>query len=212
MSSSITTNAACASEPHYDAIVDAIAEQGFWTGREAFPKDLAFALHSEAAADKKYTPAGIGRAGAHRLDSTTRGDGIRWIEAPGSTAEADFLSWMEGLRQCVNRALYLGLFDYEAHFARYQPGAFYKRHLDAFTGQTNRRLSTVLYLNPDWSDDDGGELLLYRDPQATQPILSVSPHIGTLVVFLSTDFPHEVLAAQRARHSIAGWFRVNGGP
>jgi len=37
----------------------------------------------------------------------------------------------------------------------------------------------------------------------------VLPQLGTLVVFLSEEFPHEVLAAQRDRYSIAGWFRVN---
>jgi SM-20-related protein len=35
------------------------------------------------------------------------------------------------------------------------------------------------------------------------------PTYGTLVVFLSDEFPHEVLKAHRDRYSIAGWFRVN---
>jgi len=30
-----------------------------------------------------------------------------------------------------------------------------------------------------------------------------------LVVFLSEEFPHEVLKAKRSRFSVAGWFRVN---
>ena len=38
---------------------------------------------------------------------------------------------------------------------------------------------------------------------------SVIPLMGTLVVFLSEKVPHEVSAAKRLRHSIAGWFRVN---
>jgi SM-20-related protein len=33
--------------------------------------------------------------------------------------------------------------------------------------------------------------------------------MGTLVVFLSDRFPHEVRQASRLRYSIAGWFRVN---
>ncbi|WP_335340025.1 2OG-Fe(II) oxygenase [Sedimenticola selenatireducens] len=33
---------------------------------------------------------------------------------------------------------------------------------------------------------------------------------GELAVFLSEEFPHEVLAADRDRYSVAGWFRVNG--
>lgn len=30
------------------------------------------------------------------------------------------------------------------------------------------------------------------------------------MLFLSEEFPHEVLPASRERYSIAGWFRVNG--
>lgn len=102
----------------------------------------------------------------------------------------------------------MGLFDYEAHFAHYQPGAFYRRHLDAFRGRTNRVLTTLLYLNPDWQPGDGGELLLY--PEQGEGVLErVSPRAGTLVIFLSARFPHEVLPAQADRYSIAGWFRVN---
>jgi SM-20-related protein len=41
-------------------------------------------------------------------------------------------------------------------------------------------------------------------------LLSVQPLHGTVVVFLSEEFPHEVLPASRDRYSIAGWFRVNG--
>ncbi|WP_255856521.1 2OG-Fe(II) oxygenase [Marinobacterium rhizophilum] len=37
----------------------------------------------------------------------------------------------------------------------------------------------------------------------------VEPCYGTLVVFLSDRFPHEVLPARRQRLSLAGWYRVN---
>src|SRR5690606_40843214 len=52
------------------------------------------------------------------------------------------------LRLYVNRHLFLGLYEYECMFAHYPAGAFYKKHLDAFKSGINRRLSTVLYLNP----------------------------------------------------------------
>jgi SM-20-related protein len=103
----------------------------------------------------------------------------------------------------------MGLFDYECHFSRYPQGAFYRRHLDAFQGRTNRILSTVCYLNPDWQPGSGGELLIYADEQSQDPIEWVEPCFGTLVVFLSDRFPHEVLPTQRERLSLAGWYRVN---
>jgi len=39
--------------------------------------------------------------------------------------------------------------------------------------------------------------------------IKVVPLFGTIVVFLSEEFPHEVLPARRDRFSVAGWFRVN---
>ena len=66
----------------------------------------------------------------------------------------------------------------------------------------------VAYLNPDWSEEDGGELVLYPE-KGEQGELRVTPAHGTFVLFLSEDFEHEVLPARRDRLSIAGWFRRN---
>jgi len=35
----------------------------------------------------------------------------------------------------------------------------------------------------------------------------VLPQAGTLACFLSGEIPHEVLAAQRPRMSLTGWFK-----
>ena len=64
---------------------------------------------------------------------------------------------MEELRVSLNEKLYLGLFDYECHYAIYGAGAHYEKHLDALAGQKNRLLSTVVYLNSQWAAADGGE-------------------------------------------------------
>ncbi|GAA75971.1 SM-20-related protein [Pseudoalteromonas sp. BSi20480] len=39
--------------------------------------------------------------------------------------------------------------------------------------------------------------------------VSISPEAGTLVLFESERFVHEVLPAVDNRYSIAGWFRKN---
>ena len=64
-----------------------------------------------------------------------------------------------------------------------------------------------LYLNPRWQAADGGGLLI-EVGKGGRETLAVAPDCGTLVVFLSEDFAHEVLAAKRDRYSIAGWFRA----
>jgi SM-20-related protein len=69
-------------------------------------------------------------------------------------------------------------------------------------------LSVVTYLNPAWVNSDQGELVIYADDHDRKG-LKVVPLYGTIVVFLSEEFPHEVLQANRDRYSVAGWFRVN---
>lgn len=39
--------------------------------------------------------------------------------------------------------------------------------------------------------------------------IKIVPLHETFVVFLSQEFPHEVLPANRDRYSIAGWFQAN---
>jgi len=42
---------------------------------------------------------------------------------------------IETLRMGLNRALYLGLFDYESHYAIYGAGAGYTKHSDVPVGK-----------------------------------------------------------------------------
>lgn len=189
-----------------------IAEQGYAMCPDFLAASdvqaLLQAVQTDQSEDRLQT-AGIGRGNDYQTNRYVRQDQIRWLAAR-SAAESRFLARMEILRMAVNRELFAGLFDYEAHFAVYPPGAFYKKHVDAFQGNTNRRLSTVLYLNFDWQPSDGGELRCF-DPTDNQRILfDLAPRAGTLVVFESDRYWHEVLPAQRQRFSIAGWFRVNG--
>jgi SM-20-related protein len=98
----------------------------------------------------------------------------------------------------------LGLTHHEAHFARYQQGDFYQKHVDAFVGRSSRVLTTVCYLNDVAS---GGALQIYTETDA--PLCQVQPKAGTMVLFESARFPHEVLPADTVRYSIAGWFRID---
>lgn len=151
-------------------------------------------------------PAATGRGEGRRMNDAVRSDSIRWLQSDDAVDKL-WLDFAEQLRQGLNERLFLGLFDCEAHYARYAPGAFYARHRDAFVGQRNRLVSSVLYLNDAWQDDDGGELLLF-DEAGEEVIETVLPQGNRLVVFLSERVPHEVRAASRPRYSVAGWFRV----
>ena len=153
----------------------------------------------------RFQAAQIGRGLAKRQIQAIRGDVISWLEDADSTDQA-YLAWMEVLRSGLNEALFLGLFDFECHYAIYGAGAGYAKHSDVLNGKRNRILSTVYYLNEDWHASDGGELVIF-DPTGETAIATVNPTFGTMIIFLSESFPHEVLMAHAKRRSIAGWFR-----
>lgn len=164
--------------------------------------------HLQSMSAEQFVRAGTGRRSDYGLNDFVRTDSICWITGQ-SAAGRQWLEWSEKLRRFLNQRLLLGLFSFESYFSHYGPGDFYRKHCDAFKGETNRVLSLVLYLNPGWTLHDGGELVLYSAKNLDQPLVKVTPGYGTLVTFLSEGLPHEVLPAKRDRYSIAGWFRVN---
>lgn len=204
-----TNSSTCFSDEQLDTIADHLAEHGYIILPQALDGPLLQALGQQAQAltTDHWQRAGIGRAEQFQLDESVRSDSICWIDGKAQ-CEIDFLQQMDSLRHGLNQRLFMGLFDYESHFAVYSSGQFYQKHIDALKGRSNRVLSTVLYLNQDWQQQDGGELLIYDKP-GENIVERVTPQRGTLVIFLSEDFPHEVLPAQRTRFSIAGWFRIN---
>jgi SM-20-related protein len=196
-------------DPSIDHIALALETTGRIVLDGCLPLALSAGLRERAIAveaEGKFKRAGIGRGQAHSLNAAVRSDAIRWLSRD-DPAEAAYLNWMEQLRLGLNRRLYLGLFDYEAHFAVYEAGAYYRKHLDTFQGAGNRVLTTVYYLNPQWLHQDGGELLIYDMDDRLQE--TVVPEMGKLALFLSAHYPHEVAATRRKRYSIAGWFRIN---
>ncbi|SFU41299.1 2OG-Fe(II) oxygenase [Halomonas korlensis] len=192
-------------------LIDALVEQGWFVGEDFIDMDLCAELHRELAvmaARDELDAAGIGRGQAHTLRRDIRGDAIRWLDRQ-SQAQRRYLDVMQGLQKALNQALFLGLFEYEAHFARYPPQAFYQRHLDSFRGRSNRVISTVSYLNPDWPSDAGGEMVIFAADDPEREMARVRPTAGTFACFLSETIPHEVLPTRLPRASIAGWFRRN---
>lgn len=191
-------------------IIDELVTQSWSCQPLALPRELTAALATECRARHRageLAPASVGRGEGQQVLEGVRGDCIHWLE-PGQSAASDtYLAWMDDLRQRLNQELFLGLEDFECHFACYPPGACYQRHLDRFRDDDRRAVSVVAYLNEDWRTDQGGALRLYLD-EGERDVL---PEEGTLVVFLSGEVPHEVLPATRDRLSLAGWFRRRGG-
>jgi SM-20-related protein len=155
-------------------------------------------------ASDAFSAARVGRGEGVRQESATRGGSICWLDATMPAGDA-FMGWMDGLRISLNRDLFLGLDEFEAHYAHYPAGASYPTHVDRHVSSNARVVSAVVYLNSDWPVDAGGELVIYDDHDA--PRLTLAPEGGTLALFMSEGTAHEARKATRERWSIAGWFR-----
>jgi len=189
----------------YEEITDALVDNGYIVIEDALENSLAISLVNSA---KKHTykEAAIAKTVNLHVDLNKRSDKTKWINEDNSI-QSNYLKIMHELQLYLNRSLYLGISYYESHFALYEKGAFYEKHLDSFKNSKNRVVTTVYYLNEDWNSNNGGELIIHDN--LTKKRLKVVPKANTLVVFLSEKFPHEVLPAKKKRYSIAGWFRVD---
>lgn len=205
MTDSVPTDAAA-------RIARELAESGWSVCADFLPAAHVHALAAELRerfTHGEFRAAGVGSGQRHRLQPELRGDQVHWLdEHAQTTAQAAYFSALEDLRCAINRELFLGLFRFEGHMAVYPPGSFYRRHLDQFQYDGQRKVSAILYLNPDWRELDGGQLRIYLDDTADAPYADIAPRGGTLVCFLSERFYHEVLPATRERLSLTGWFRV----
>lgn len=134
-----------------------------------------------------------------------RGDHIRWIDK-GCTQGMVFLGAIDDFIDQINRALYLGIREHEAHYACYPEGFGYDWHTDNPKGKDARVLSLVYYLNDDYIDAHGGALEVVDLHQNHQII---TPKAMRLAVFFS-HLKHKVHTAHAPRFSIATWLRRDG--
>ena len=189
-------------------ILQDIEKQGWSVHEDFFSPSLTHELNETLSSLREegvLKQAGIGRKNDFHIEHSIRSDVISWFdESKLAPSQKEFINITEQLKDAINEHFYLGLFEFEVHFALYAPNAFYKRHLDQHKNQDTRVITIISYLNENWEDDDGGELQLYLKNGKT---VSVKPKAGTLVCFMSAEFEHEVLPAKRERASLTGWFR-----
>jgi SM-20-related protein len=150
--------------------------------------------------------AGIGRGSEPVRDRSVRRDKIAWLQGTTSPQLALF-DFLENLRVGLNQRLFLGLKHFEAHYATYHRGDFYKAHVDSFQGRASRIVSLVLYLNDHWLPTDGGALQIYSRENESEASGLVLPEAGRVALFMSEEIRHEVLEAHRTRYSLSCWLR-----
>ena len=191
-----------------EEVLDSLARHGYAAVPGFLSERLRDALYQEATThyrNRDMATASIGQGEASQVNTTIRGDSIYWLDG-SSEAQRDFLALMDTYRSVLNQSFYLGINNYEAHFALYPEGRYYRTHWDNFRGRGNRIVTTVLYLNPQWRTEWGGELVLYAEDEQTVRDIIV-PQPGMLATFMSAQIPHEVRTTHKPRVSIACWMR-----
>lgn len=199
-----------------DELADGLTEHG-WMSQNVSSRlgaDLLGGLHSEVQIldrTEALRKAGVGRGSDLLRDRSVRRDKIAWLQGV-TPVQADLFAFFESVRVGLNQRLFLGLKRFEAHYATYHEGDFYRRHVDSFQGRASRVVSLVLYLNEGWEQADGGALQIYNRENNDEVCGTVLPRDGHMALFMSEEVPHEVLPANRTRYSIACWFRCDEVP
>lgn len=192
---------------HFDVLINSFIENAVGIDNHFLSSELSEGLRQNIVqlhSENKMRPAGIGNSKIKDPHQQERSDSIYWMDSSHDNVhEQNFLQSMEQFIAYLNATCYTGITSYEFHYALYAEGSFYKRHKDQFDNNSSRKYSLISYLNTQWEEKDGGQLLLYNKGKVQQ----VLPQSETTVFFKSNEMEHEVSVAHRSRMSIAGWLK-----
>ena len=194
----------------FDVLINSFIDNKVGIADDFLNKPLAALLKENLIAlyaDKQMLAAGIGNNTALQHDKLIRSDRIYWLDrSHDNPSEIAFFELMDSFVSYLNSTCYTGITGYEFHYALYEKGSFYKKHLDQFKNNTSRAFSMIMYLNVDWQEKDGGELCIYHSDHQQL----IAPINGTCVFFKSSELEHEVLMTHQPRLSITGWLKTDG--
>lgn len=193
---------------NYESLINGLIDKGFGCGDVFLDGRTLLGLRKNLLRyqqEGSMHPAGVGKNFDYQKNAAIRGDVIRWIDPESCDShEQVFLGAVNEFVSHLNATCYTGINGYEFHYAYYEPGSFYKRHLDRFKNDRGRKFSFVLYLNENWQETSNGRLSLYLENEE----VSLYPLEGRVVFFRSDQTEHEVHpSSDRARLSIAGWLK-----
>ncbi len=192
----------------FDLLINSFVDDRVGIADHFLSPGLASSLKRNLTAfydDKMMLPAGTGNDTLVVHDTLFRSDKIWWLDrANNNLHENAFFDLMDSFVGYLNSTCYSGITGYEFHYALYEQGSFYKKHIDQFSNNNGRKYSMVMYLNEGWQDGHGGELCLYHEGR----MQTISPENGKTVFFKSSEMPHEVLLANKPRMSITGWLKA----
>lgn len=194
-------------EKDFEAIIANFIENNIGISEDFLSKNLSenlkinlLALHKE----ELLLLAGTGNAEKLAHNASVRSDSIYWLDRKHDNKyENEFFNQIEDFIKYLNKTCYTGITGYEFHYSLYEIGSFYKKHLDQFQNNSDRKYSLISYLNTDWVEGDGGQLLIHQDGGNQK----ISPTQGKTIFFKSNQLEHEVLVTNQRRMSITGWLK-----
>lgn len=185
------------------------AEKGWSVSEQLFSNtelDQLLQAAEQAWQQGWFQPAQIGRSDQRQLEQRIRSDSICWLNQ--DHFQLTFLQQkLNHWQNYFNQNFYYGIREFEGHFARYESGQKYDRHIDQSARSSiyhgERMVTLILYLNQHWTADKGGQLCLFPDDQE----ILVEPLWGKVVFLKSDQIAHAVLPSHGVRWSLTGWFR-----
>lgn len=193
-------------EANFEEIISGFLDNRVGISNEFLSAELAFKLKQNLINlynQEALRQAGIGKG--LNLNETIRKDKIFWLDRKDAQeAEISFFDLIDAFVVYLNSTCFTGIKSYEFHYALYEKGAYYKKHIDQFKTDDSRLFSIIMYLNEGWAQGDGGELKVYKETE----VQLISPDNQKCVFFKSNELPHEVLLTNVSRMSITGWLKT----
>lgn len=196
-------------ETIFETVISTFLENRIGISNDFITNDLAFNLKSNLIRlyeNEALKQAGIGNETKLAINKEIRRDKIHWLDKNHKDAhENAFFELIDGFVSYLNRTCFSGIKSYEFHYALYEKGAFYKKHIDQFKTDESRAFSMIIYLNEGWKEGNGGELKAYTETGFEL----ISPDNQKCVFFKSDELEHEVLVTNEKRMSVTGWLRTS---
>ncbi|MBP6590327.1 MAG: 2OG-Fe(II) oxygenase [Chitinophagaceae bacterium] len=191
----------------FDVLIDSFIANKVGIDKNFLSRELSKGLQQnirQLQEDNGLKTAGIGNDRVKDANQQMRSDKICWLDKNNNNVfEQEFLELAEAFIGHLNSTCFTSINSYEFHYAVYEEGNFYKRHIDQFRSDNQRKFSLINYLNEDWLEEDGGQLYLYQD----ETVQKIQPESKTAVFFKSDEMEHEVALCNRSRMSITGWLK-----
>ena len=134
----------------------------------------------------------------------------------------EFKNWAQLFKATVNKHLHkLGkeVDLVEEQYLHYDKGGHYVIHKDTYCNPLkfcekgdsqyiNRLLTYLIYFNPGWKKEDGGELLVYDNFERRNVIDRVTPKTGQAIIFRSDQVYHSAEYVYTEKRAITLFIQI----